>query len=378
MIAFIQKYKVFLWVLPLLILTLYLLHIYKVLNISSNQPFEVFFITGFWWVGISLLLTHFLKMEKQKRKSILLKLTGLLGVFILLLLVDQLMNIPDNPITITLLLLFWLGIGYLMSPSFFKKYKKLILFFYLAVLVVFAYYRFQTSKYEVYLEVKETILAPLFLGSIPILIILWVYEQWKWIQTLQYEKSQAELNLLKTQINPHFFFNTLNNLYSLTVRNSDKAPEVILKLSDMMRYTIYEGEKEVVPLENEIKYLQNYIDLHKMRHHKTVDIQFTTTIETKNTIAPLCFIILLENAFKHGVEKMTEASYIHIHIQSTLKGIIFSIENNFEETPKANDRGIGLKNLKHRLALIYPDAHELKIAQGNSIYKTILKIKVND
>ena len=100
------------------------------------------------------------------------------------------------------------------------------------------------------------------------MILGWLFQQWKWLKTLESKKSKAELSLLKSQINPHFFFNTLNNLYGLTVEKSDDAPNVVLKLSDMMRYTIYMGKEDLVPLKDEVDYLQNYIELHKIRYQK--------------------------------------------------------------------------------------------------------------
>jgi len=137
----------------------------------------------------------------------------------------------------------------------------------------------------------------------PILFFLaasWIFKQIKSIITLKNEKSKAELALLKSQINPHFLFNTLNNLYGLTVEKSDDAPEVVLKLSDMLSYTIYEGKENFVPLKNEVTYLENYIALHRIRYHNNLDIIFNSQITGSFKIAPLLFIILLENAFKHG------------------------------------------------------------------------------
>ena len=123
-------------------------------------------------------------------------------------------------------------------------------------------------------------------------------KQIKFILTLKNEKAKAELALLKSQINPHFLFNSLNNLYGLTIEKSDDAPTVVLKLSDMLRYTIYEGQENIVPLKEEVNYLQNYIELHKIRHQKSVDIVFDYEIDESIRVAPLLFIILLENAFK--------------------------------------------------------------------------------
>ena len=123
--------------------------------------------------------------------------------------------------------------------------------------------------------------------------MIWVYDRWKWFNALKSEKAKAELELLKTQVNPHFLFNTLNNLYALTVKQSKEAPEVVLKLSDMMRYTIYEGKNDRVPISEEISYIKNYMALHSIRHHKTVSLEFEHHTLPDDEVAPLLFIILL-------------------------------------------------------------------------------------
>jgi LytS/YehU family sensor histidine kinase len=210
---------------------------------------------------------------------------------------------------------------------------------------------------------------PIFLG-----IGLWIYEQWKWIQNLKSGKREAELSLLRSQINPHFFFNTLNNLYALTITKSDQAPEVILKLSDMMRYTIYEGEKETVKLLDEITYLENYIELHKIRYKKSVEISFNHSVDTSLKVAPLLFILLLENAFKHGIESLSENAFIHIDLYEDSKFIYFDIENNFEPNTENESTGIGLNNLKKRLSLLYKGKHEYSVDATDCVYKTKLKI----
>ena len=210
---------------------------------------------------------------------------------------------------------------------------------------------------------------PMFLA-----MCLWIFEQWKWIQGLKAGKREAELSLLRSQINPHFFFNTLNNLYALTITKSDQAPEVILKLSDMMRYTIYEGEKETVKLLDEITYLENYIELHKIRYKKTVEISFNHSIDTSLTIAPLLFILLLENAFKHGIESLAENAFIHIDLYEDSKFICFDIENNFDPNNENESTGIGLDNLKKRLSLLYKGKHEYSVDVTDNVYKTKLII----
>lgn len=190
------------------------------------------------------------------------------------------------------------------------------------------------------------------------------------------EQTQAELLHLRSQLNPHFFFNTLNNLYALTIKNSKQAPEVILKLSEMMRYTIYEGEKNTVTIKDEITYLENYIELHKIRYRKPVSIQFNHTIDESLTIPPLLFINLLENAFKHGVDTLTENAFIKLKLTNDIDFIYFSIENNFDKKESNLTKGIGLTNLKRRLSLLYPRTHQLEFTQQNNIYKVTLKVPI--
>ena len=171
------------------------------------------------------------------------------------------------------------------------------------------------------------------------------------------------------------FLNMLNNLYGLVGKDANKAQELILKLSEMMRYSIYDGEKETVLLSEEVTYLENYIELHKMRYHKTIDIQFHIDIRDNDCeIMPLLFIILLENAFKHGVENLRENAYVRINLVAHNNEINFEIENNFDDTEDNHDTGIGLKNLKRRLELVYPKNHTLTISKTDDIYNAKLNI----
>tara|TARA_R110002073_G_scaffold128999_3_gene275102 strand:+ start:62731 stop:63525 length:795 start_codon:yes stop_codon:yes gene_type:complete len=208
-----------------------------------------------------------------------------------------------------------------------------------------------------------------------ITIPYWLFKQIKSIIQLKNEKAKTELMHLKSQVNPHFFFNMLNNLYGLVDKDSKKAQELILKLSDMMRYSVYDGEKDIVLLSEEITYLQNYIELHKMRYHKVIDIQFNIEIKDHDCeIMPLLFIILLENAFKHGVENLRENAYVHINLVAHDNEVKFEIENNFDAIPDNQASGIGLKNLKRRLELVYPKNHTLTIAKTDNTYNAKLNI----
>ncbi len=208
-----------------------------------------------------------------------------------------------------------------------------------------------------------------------ITITAWVFRQIKSIIRLKNEKEKTELMHLKSQVNPHFFFNMLNNLYGLVGKDAKQAQELILKLSDMMRYSIYDGDKDTVLLWEEISYLENYIELHKMRYHKVIDVQFNVATNNNDyQIMPLLFIILLENAFKHGVENLREDAYVHINLTAQDKQIKFEIENNFDTTSNNQDTGIGLKNLKRRLELVYPKNHTLSLSNTDNIYKAELTI----
>jgi two-component system sensor histidine kinase AlgZ len=204
----------------------------------------------------------------------------------------------------------------------------------------------------------------------------WLFKQIKSIIRLKNEKTKTELMHLKSQVNPHFFFNTLNNLYGLVGKDAKKAQELILKLSDMMRYSVYDGEKDTVLLSEEVTYLQNYIELHKMRYHKAIDIQFNIDITDNDyKVMPLLFIILLENAFKHGVENLRKNAYVHLNLTAHQNAINFEIENNFDVTEESQEEGIGLQNLKRRLELVYPKNHTLTTSKTDDIYLAKLNIK---
>lgn len=248
-----------------------------------------------------------------------------------------------------------------------KRFYKITLVLIGLVIVIFNDY---FGKSEGFVEFLAFYFIIVF-----ITIAHWLFKQIKSIIRLKNEKAKTELMHLKSQVNPHFFFNMLNNLYGLVGKDAKKAQELILKLSDMMRYSIYDGEKDTVLLSEEVTYLENYIELHKMRYHKTIDVKFN--IEMKDNdyeIMPLLFIILLENAFKHGVENLRENAYVHINLVAQNNQVSFEIENNFDATQTHHDTGIGLKNLKRRLELVYPKNHTLTFSKKENIYNAKLNI----
>lgn len=376
MIHFLKKYKGFGFGILIALILRYVLEHIGFLKFDDEILFiEYIAYFTFWSFILGLPFYKFAYLKENK--LVVLKIVGLIAFFIIALIADATLKIPDNPLTMLFLTSFWIGVVALVSPQFFNKYKYYIIVVYGFLLSYFSYVRLTAISFESYVaNSKEGALISLIL-PIPIFTLVWVYEQWRWVKSLQSQKTKAELSMLKAQINPHFFFNTLNNLYSLSVRNSDKAPDVILKLSDMMRYTIYEGEKERVNLEDEITYLNNYIDLHKIRYKKDVTIEFTQQIEQENSVAPLLFITLLENALKHGVESMADNAFIKIHLASRRGEVYFSVENNFDASEINEEKGIGLENLRRRLNLIYPKNHTFSISEQEGVFKAELKIKIS-
>ena len=374
MIDFLKKYRAFvigyLIVFSIILFAHLSNDVILVFVFPSLEFFSVLIIPG---LLISLAI-HYVFVKKNKKPA--LKVVGLMAFLFIILSIDESMNFPDNPITMLLLVMFVIGVIYVLSPSFVIRRWKLILLYFGPLLMYFTYVRLFSDDLDAYLKFKDDTDLLGFLFPIPIFIgfCLWIYDQWVWVKSMKAGKREAELSLLRSQINPHFFFNTLNNLYALTITKSEQAPEVILKLSDMMRYTIYEGEKEKVKLLDEITYLENYIELHKIRYKKTVKISFNHTVDTSLTVAPLMFIILLENAFKHGIESLSENAFIHIDLYEDGKFICFDIENNFDPSDQNKSPGIGLDNLKKRLSLLYKEKHKYTADVTDSVYKTKLKI----
>lgn len=204
----------------------------------------------------------------------------------------------------------------------------------------------------------------------------------RWLQTEQhrkeaeFEKRNTELSFLKAQVNPHFFFNTLNNIYSLAIVKSDKTPTAVLKLSSIMRYILAETEQQLVPLQNEIDFIHNYIDLQQVRLTNKVQVEFTVTGNTQSQlVAPLLFIAFVENAFKYGVSTIEESS-----IQFTLNATDDRIEfkaTNFIVSSKNNlqeNTGIGINNVNRRLELLYPNKYQLTNGSDNGYYTVHLTI----
>lgn len=195
-------------------------------------------------------------------------------------------------------------------------------------------------------------------------------------QALEQQNTQAELALLKSQLNPHFLFNTLNSIYSLAYQKSDKAPDAILKLSEVMRYMLYDSEDKMVLLEKELQYLHSFVDLQKARFKENiyVDLLVEGTVTTQ-LITPVLLIAFVENAFKHGVlSDPSDPVLIHVIVEGN--NLQLNVQNRINHQQKDQTGGIGLPNIYRRLELLYPGQHNLNIKENDTHYICELSLQL--
>lgn len=272
--------------------------------------------------------------------------------------------------------------------------KKYLLYFlagvgswvsYLCSRTVFQLYYLQNEP-----SFQGNTLADIFLSNITFVLVYFLFiTSCKYFkdgyirQQFEAEKKEqqlmAENNNLKSQIAPHFLFNTLNNLYGLAVDKSDKLPDLMLRLSDLLRHSLYQAQKPLVLLNDEMSVLKSYIELESMRLENTLQLVFDNTVPANTTyqIAPLILIVFMENAFKHS--KFVQSSAICIYVEATLENYRFSltIKNNYNKEEKSSANGIGLTNVKRRLEVLYPNQqHQLTISKDDSFYTVHLQLQL--
>lgn len=291
---------------------------------------------------------------------------------------------------------------YFLFPKFIitKKYKQYILFFLLTLCV---FYVVRTEL--IYLLINENVwpesetpqsaysfnhIVVVFLTGIYDVAIVttiklttdWIYER-KRVEELQKVQLRTELDFLKAQIQPHFFFNTLNNLYALTLEKSDIAPSVVIKLSEIMQYVLYDVKEPKIRLFTAINYIHNYLDLERLRYGDKI----RTNIDIKGNIEdvkvpPILFLPFIENCFKHGTEDNSNLKVAISFENVSDKWLIFKVENNFTKLAtldKSDKRhGIGIQNVKRRLELLFPNNFELKTEIIKQKYCVYLKIPINE
>jgi len=195
--------------------------------------------------------------------------------------------------------------------------------------------------------------------------------------------SQTELHLLQSQLSPHFLFNTLNNMYGISITQHEKIPGLLLKLSDLLRYSVYDTKELFVPLKDELGYISNYIDFEKIRLGDrlvlTTDMENITDLNWR--IAPMLLIIFVENAFKHSKNSNEQEIFIDISLKAWGDSILFSLKNSHKKSIvkndiPANNSGVGLANARKRLELLYPGKFDLKIDDGEDFYSVMLRLTV--
>lgn len=188
--------------------------------------------------------------------------------------------------------------------------------------------------------------------------------------------AEAELSWLKNQLNPHFLFNTLNNISSLTQIDADKAQDSIAQFSGLLRYALYDSDRELVPIEGEVEFMDNYIHLMQLRCNDLAKISSRFDVAPGIMIAPLLFISLIENAFKHGVNARKD-SFVNFDMHMEGRDLVFVSENSLFEKPEREEigSGIGLENLKRRLELTYPDAYSYEHSEQDGVYRAVVVIK---
>jgi two-component system LytT family sensor kinase len=272
--------------------------------------------------------------------------------------------------TAVLLIVYFIAIGFKHSPLIYNYFAH-------AMPIVSD---FDFMRRIVLIDQATTL--PIIAG---IALMIKLVKRWwlknKETEQLAKEKIKAELQLLKAQVHPHFLFNTLNNIYFFTMSGSPKAPEMIKKLSGLLKYILHECNQPFVTLDKEIKMIQDYMELEKIRYgeHMQMSVEFPADCKNK-MIAPLLLIPFVENSFKHGTSKVLTRPYVNLYIEVKNNSLHFSIINS---RPDANGiisakGNIGLKNVRKRLELLYPKDHELVITPGPGTFLVDLKVQLQN
>lgn len=290
---------------------------------------------------------------------------------------------------------------YVLIPKFLNKKKVGLFILWLVILLVANYllylcihiYLYEPKYYKYYGEIEKFYAAKSFwqrfsdtslligksikfLTPVTLLLMARFYKSQQKYLKLNEQKKIAELTALKHQLNPHFLFNTLNNLYALALKKSDETPKVIEKLSDILDYMLYRTNDTFVSLQKEIELIDNYLSLEKLRYGKRVEISFEKHIERDVKIAPLLLLTFIENAFKHGVTQELDEASIVINIRTEINQIIFSIKNSKPKgtPPTKNGKCIGLNNVQKQLELLYANQYELIINDDAKFHSVNLKL----
>ncbi|MDJ1469016.1 histidine kinase [Cytophagaceae bacterium DM2B3-1] len=282
-----------------------------------------------------------------------------------------------------------LGMG-LIAALFFRLNEILLLY----PLISDAYIKAGwTLSYKIHEPFLKQLTDPVYIvnaieqSNIIVWIALGITFFRMWFERRQ-AAMEAELNLLKAQVHPHFLFNTLNNLYSLTLQNSPQSPAIVLGLSAILRYMLYECNAEFISLAKEVRILESYMELENIRYKERLDLNFTRKGDLSNQeIAPLLLMPLVENAFKHGASQEMTQAWINIDLQVKSNKLKFKVSNSIPDkdlmrSVESNDilvekDGIGLANIQKRLEIIYPSAHRLRVFEEEDMFLAILEVDLD-
>lgn len=285
--------------------------------------------------------------------------------------------------------------NYYLIPGILLKNKRIkfiafafvaiVLFFYIQLLLIlFLVVKLLYAGSRLFPEMIDvTMLFFNLFFVVFIAIAIKFYKRWSekdyHEQKVQREKVEAELQMLKTQINPHFLFNTLNSIYVLAMKKSEQTANTVMKLSDILDYILYRVNTPKITISNEIRIIENYIDLEKIRFSDRVNLNFTYSINSEDIqIPPMLIIPFVENAFKHGVTKSMEKSWINITIDEADPMLRIVVSNSKSQNPiKGKAGGIGLANVKKRLDLLFCDTYKLDISEKSRRYDVFLSIPLN-
>jgi len=263
---------------------------------------------------------------------------------------------------------------------FFKR-KKYLLYGITLMVIVFLFGLFTNFFNNRLMEMNDTLFKNILEVIMVIIIVTAIkvvkdgFKQKIQLQEIQGRHLQTELQLLKSQVNPHFLFNTLNNLYSLSLDKSKKLPQVIKKLSDLMSYMFESSKNQKVSLIKEIEFIKNYLALEKLRLATDSDIIFSVEGNPDDkTIAPMLFIPIVENCFKHGVTATTGKFFVHLNLAIKKKKLLFTADNNIGLKLEKASSGMGLKNVRRRLELLYPNHHNLVVHKKKDSFQLIMEI----
>ncbi|GAB5532709.1 MAG: histidine kinase [Roseivirga sp.] len=326
-----------------------------------------------FWLSITLLISYGISLSREEERSFIsLFLQGLTGIGLLLIPIAYFTSLVLVP-RLFMKRRYWQFALSIVVVSFVWPPLPI----YLGNLIDVEFFGAGPEDLDEPFDIAGAFVMMVIMGISTLVNMTWrsIRQQGK-VDKLENERLATELSLLRNQISPDFFFNTLNNLYALSLEQSRETPKVILKLSEMMRYTIYECNDTHVLVSKEVKYLENYIDLQQMRHHRKANIEFLKYLgEQDVAICPLVLIVFLENAFKHGVDGAEGDAFVRLQLETSHNMLRFRIENSMAPARSLDEPGgIGLENARKRLDLVYGSQYSLQIDEADGIFCVDLEI----